>query len=77
MSFTSLSLSAENEIQIITSRYESVIYELWGTVHYSLKLKTSKLLETIIYTLPNGLVATQLGKSWFKYIKSCLEVPKV
>ena len=44
---------------------ESVIYELWGTVHYSLKFKTSKLLETIIYTLPDGQVAAKLGKSWF------------
>ena len=42
-----------------------------------LKLKTSKLLEMIINTLPDGLVAAKSRKNWFKYFKSCLEVPRV
>ena len=62
LSFTSLSLSAENEIRIITSRYESVVYEHLVIVQYPLNLKMSKLLETMIHNLPNGLVAIKMGK---------------
>ena len=39
----SLSLSAENEIRIITSRYKSVIYELWGDCPLLIKVKDIKI----------------------------------
>ena len=33
--------------------------------------------EMIICTLLDSQVTAKLKKGWFKYIKSCLEVPKV